>query len=352
MADVRLEDRYEVIARAGIGVCGEVYKGRDKQSGDVVALKKIKPQHAEGGFPMNSMREIRLLRAVQHENIISLRHIATDRDRGVYLVFDYCEYDLQALLSYRPFTNLQVQCYSRQIFAALEALSREQWMHRDLKPGNILVTAKNYVKLADFGLAKQCDGGPAVHTTKVITIWYRPPELLIGIGRYGTEIDIWSAGCILYEMITQRVLFQTLLDNELQEMEVIFKIHGYPEPDVYELWRQYPGFAPFVGRKEAGSGHMCGCKVFSDFLDSTLPAQSELAKDLLLKMLEYDSSKRISIGDIMLHPFVVKSNEVAIEMLPSLTIAEMHQSKESLKRGKQKKGKVPTISHIVPPEIT
>jgi serine/threonine protein kinase len=97
------------------------------------------------------------------------------------------------------------------MFLALCLLAEHQWIHRDLKPANILITPGNIVKLADFGLAKKIEGAQhAAMTSEVVTIWYRPPELLMGCQDYGPEIDIWSAGCILYEMLTRNVLFQAV----------------------------------------------------------------------------------------------------------------------------------------------
>jgi serine/threonine protein kinase len=315
-----LEDRYEFIARAAVGSCAEVFKGRDKSSGDVVAIKRMKTFHAEGGFPMHVMREVKSLRRVTHENIVHFRQVVTGRfDDGIYLVFDYCEYDLAALLIATPLTDVQVPCYMRQIFLALGALGQNGWMHRDLKPANILLTPSNVVKLADFGLAKPSDDPRTMHrhTNDVITIWYRPPELLMGVKSYGPEVDIWSAGCVFYEMLTRRVLFQATMNSPAQEIDVIFRIHGFPGPEVWKAWEHCPD-APVYRRQRSATNI-----TFADFLDRTLPPSSEEAKDLLVRMLEYDASKRIAVQDILQHPYVVR-HALLPDSLPLLTFPEQH----------------------------
>jgi serine/threonine protein kinase len=324
-----LEDRYDRVSTTSNGTCGEVFKGRDRQSGDIVAMKRIKTLHPDSGFPMNSMREIKILRDLRHPNIVHLRGVHTSRDQtSVYLVFDYCEYDLAALLIATSLTALQVRCYLRQIFLALCLLAEHQWIHRDLKPANILITPANIVKLADFGLAKKIEGAqPVGLTSEVVTIWYRPPELLMGCQDYGPEIDIWSAGCILYEMLTRNVLFQSVSNEAAQEIDAIFKIHGFPTPDVWQSWEHLPESAVFRRRQYETT------VIFSDFLEARLPPQSDLAKDLLIRMLEYDSRKRISPTDVLKHPYVQEnSEEIMPDRIPRLKFAEMHHQMPVIRR--------------------
>jgi serine/threonine protein kinase len=329
------------------GTCSDVFKGRCRESGELVAMKRIKVHRQDYGFPVNTIREIKSLRTLRHQNIVRLRSIVTGRDQAVYLVFDYCEYDLAALLIACSLSELQIRCYIRQIFIALRHLSDNRWMHRDLKPANILITQANVVKLADFGLAKQLDGvRPTGLTNEVITIWYRPPELLLGADSYGTEIDIWSAGCIFYEIITRTVLFPTAADNVALEIESIFTVHGFPGPDVWKVWEKFPAAASFRQRRFPGGAD------FAEYLDRHLPPRSELAKDLIIRMLEYDSAKRISIGAILAHPYIVME-AVAPEALPILTLAETHLQMPRQQQNRQPPAKRNRAKRAAPrpPEI-
>jgi serine/threonine protein kinase len=316
--DRHLEDAYEFIAQTAFGVCSDVFKGRSKETGDVVAMKRIKEYLSANavGFPVNVMREIRLLRNLAHPNIVRLRDVVIGADGAVYLVFDYCEYDLAGLLRVSALSSPQVRCYVRQILVALAFLSERGWMHRDVKPENILITPGNVVKLADFGLAKPLDAAQRL-TSDVITLWYRPPELLMGASSYGPEIDVWSAGCMFYEMITRRVLFCAPMDSAADEIESIFSIHGFPGPDVWKAWETWPDAAAFRRRTAVAKGS------FSEFLERTLPPKSDLVMDLLIRMLEYDAAKRISVHDALSHPFVA-DRPIRPENLPKLTIDEAH----------------------------
>jgi serine/threonine protein kinase len=209
-------------------------------------------------------------------------------------------------------------------------LAEHQWIHRDLKPANILITPGNVVKLADFGLAKQLDPGQrAKLTSKVLTIWYRPPELLMGCQDYGPEIDVWSAGCILYEMLTRNVLFQSMSNEAAQEIDTIFTIHGFPTREVWEASEHMPDSAAFRQPKYYATA------IFSDFLDTRLPPQSELAKDLLIRMLEYDSSKRISPSDVLSHPYIqTNSEEIMPDRIPPLKFADMHHQMPVMRKAR------------------
>lgn len=325
MSGKNLED-YDLISIIGTGTCGDVYKGRLKKTGDLVAIKKIKIHRLDFGFPMNSMREIKVLQQMkeikQQDTIIRLREIATSKttiSSEVFLVFDYCEYDLEALLRFSKLTFDQSQCYMKQIITGLSYVHRNGWIHRDLKPANIFVMRNNHIKIGDFGLARSFrESIERPFTSEVITIWYRPPELLMGCKKYGCEVDVWSIGCILYEMLTREVLFRSMSDNKMQEMEIIFSICGFPDDSIWEKWAEYPESHLFRNMKSKPGN-------LSQYLDKKLPSECAQAKDLIMKMLRYDPSSRITIQEALNHPYMSGAS-LAPESLKQLAIEEMHQN--------------------------
>lgn len=346
---INITDNYSMIEDIGGGTCGDVIKGMDNKTGNIVAMKKIKILQPEHGFPMNAIHEINFLRKISDENIIHLIAVETSRDRYVYLIFDYCEYDLQGLLSQTLLSFQQTKCYFRQILHALNVCFKHSLIHRDLKPANILITPKNVVKLCDFGLAKKVETDKSkIQTNQVITIWYRPPELLLGARHYGTEIDIWSSGCILYEMITRNVLFRSYYDNELDEISAIFRVHGMPTDEEWPNWKSLPNANLFLCNKNLiqNSSKM----TFKEYLEKTIPKEYEDAIDLLLKLLEYNPEKRISITDALNHPFILKDFKNFLpSSLPDIKLPSCHQNQIAKK--KQRKTKKDTTS-LRPQRVT
>jgi serine/threonine protein kinase len=326
--------RFDSISLIAAGGFGEVYKARDRVTHAFVALKQILwGTLGDNGFPETTIREIKLARELRHPNISSLREVFFDpQQRNVYLVLEYCEFDLAKLIQSVALSVAQVKSYMRQILTAVYICHCHRVYHRDLKPMNILVTAGNRIQLADFGLAqkippKERRGG---QTFRVITIFYRPLELLLQGRHYGEEVDVWSLGCIFYEMITGRELFRPALTDEndiqnetLQAMEIV-KICGPPEavwPEVAKL----PEYKMIRGSKEKGPG-------LDDFLTRTLPRPFLEAKPLLLKMLRIRPSERCNVRDALDDPFLLNvDGSLDPERLPKITIAEAHSKVRPVK---------------------
>lgn len=322
-------NQYDIISAIAGGTCGDVMKGRNIQTGKIVAMKKIKQLHENEGMPKSALFEIHFLRKLAesdtNSNIIRMDDVYIDSNSNVYLVLEYCDYDLQGLLSHREsLTLIQVKCYFRQLLQALKICHDNKLIHRDLKPANILLTQDNVVKLCDFGLARKL---PDIHkrpqTTKVITIWYRPPELLLGTDHYGTEIDVWSAGCILYEMITKNVLFQSTYDNEVDEITTILRVHGIPTDKEWTTWKSLPQ-ASLIANFQSMQNQIA----FEDYLKRQIRPEFAESIGLILSMLQYDPQKRISVGQALEHPFVSTNFEQFLpSKLPQITLPSCHQSK-------------------------
>lgn len=220
----RSVELFETIELVGKGTFGKVYKARLKQDlekdtqetkdhNKLYALKQILMDNEKEGFPITAMREIKILKLLSHPNIIELKEIViskpNDKNRyrgNVYLVFDYMEHDLCGLLERNIIFDIPViKFIIYSVLQGMEYLHRQNILHRDIKSSNILISNKGDVKIADFGLARQffplSSNVNRVYTNRVVTLWYRPPELLLGSNKYDTSVDMWSIGYILYYII-------------------------------------------------------------------------------------------------------------------------------------------------------
>ncbi|KAK6117328.1 hypothetical protein DH2020_048919 [Rehmannia glutinosa] len=199
----RRADSFEKIDKAS-GTYSNVYKARDTITGKIVALKKVRFDNLEPESVRFMAREILILRRLDHPNVVKLQGLATSRmSCSLYLVFDYMVHDLAGLASSPgiKFTETQVKCYMHQLLSGLEHCHNRHVLHRDIKGSNLLIDDGGVLKIADFGLASTFD--PNIRqpmTSRVVTLWYRPPELLLGATYYGVGVDLWSAGCILAEL--------------------------------------------------------------------------------------------------------------------------------------------------------
>ncbi|XP_025057171.1 cyclin-dependent kinase 7 isoform X2 [Alligator sinensis] len=197
--------RYEKLDFLGEGQFATVYKARDKSSGRIVAIKKIKLGHrseAKDGINRTALREIKLLQELSHPNIIGLLD-AFGHKSNISLVFDFMETDLEVIIKDTSIvlTPSHIKAYMLMTLQGLEYLHQHWILHRDLKPNNLLLDENGVLKLADFGLAKSFGSPNRVYTHQVVTRWYRAPELLFGARMYGVGVDMWAVGCILAELL-------------------------------------------------------------------------------------------------------------------------------------------------------
>ncbi|CAN6329560.1 unnamed protein product [Urochloa humidicola] len=263
---------FEKLEKVGQGTYSSVFKARELATGRLVALKKVRFDSVEPESVRFMAREILILRRLRgHPNVVGLEGLITSRSSSaIYLVFEYLEHDLAGLTSSPDvsFSEAQIKCYMKQLLEGLAHCHGKGVMHRDIKCANLLVSDGGELKVADFGLANfytpPSPSAPAAAplTSRVVTLWYRPPELLLGATAYEPSVDLWSAGCVFAEMHARRPVLPGR--TEVEQIHKIFKLCGSP-PETF--WRR-PGLAhaavfrpqhPYPSRlREAFSGAGAG----------------------------------------------------------------------------------------------
>ncbi|XP_071737295.1 probable serine/threonine-protein kinase At1g54610 isoform X2 [Rutidosis leptorrhynchoides] len=229
----RRADTFEKIDKIGQGTYSNVYKARDTMTGKIVALKKVRFDNLEPESVKFMAREILILRRVDHPNVVKLEGLVTSRmSCSLYLVFEYMEHDLAGLAASPTikFTEPQVKCYMHQLLSGLEHCHNSHVLHRDIKGSNLLLDNDGSLKIADFGLASFFDPNhKQPMTSRVVTLWYRPPELLLGATDYGVGVDLWSAGCILAELLAGKPIMPGRTEiGKLQQMLYKVNLPKYP----------------------------------------------------------------------------------------------------------------------------
>merc|ERR1719225_1738154 len=328
----RCIDIYDIVDKVGEGTYGEVFKSvlkseltaapeKGPHGLEQFALKKVRLENEKEGFPITAVREIKILRQLKHKNIINLREIVTDKQDAVdfrkekgsfYLVFEFMDHDLMGLLDSGlvEFTEQMNASIMRQLLDGLSYCHRRNFLHRDIKCSNILINNRGQVKLGDFGLARlyNAEDKQRPYTNKVITLWYRPPELLLGEERYGPAIDVWSCGCILGELFYKKPMFQA--NEEFQQLLVISKLCGSPCPANWPDVINLPHFNNIKQNKK--QYRRCLREQFSQLMP-------ESALELLDRMLSLDPSKRISASDALSCDWLrqVEPDKMPVPQLPT-----------------------------------
>ncbi|EAY86300.1 hypothetical protein OsI_07672 [Oryza sativa Indica Group] len=232
----RRADTFERLDKIGQGTYSNVYKARDLETGKVVALKRVRFVNMDPESVRFMAREIHVLRRLDgHPNVVRLEGIVTSRlSHSLYLVFEYMDHDLAGLAATPGlrFTEPQVKCLMAQILAGLRHCHDRGVLHRDIKGANLLIGGDGVLKIADFGLATFFDAArPQPLTSRVVTLWYRPPELLLGATEYGVAVDLWSTGCILAELLAGKPILPG--QTEIEQLHKIFKLCGSPSEEYW-----------------------------------------------------------------------------------------------------------------------
>ncbi|KXJ15893.1 Cyclin-dependent kinase 18 [Exaiptasia diaphana] len=224
-------ETYTKLDKLGEGTYATVFKGKSKLTDNLVALKEIRLEHEEGA-PCTAIREVSLLKDLKHANIVTL-HDTVHTHKALTLVFEYLEKDLKQYMdncgSIMSMHNVRIFLF--QLLRGLEYCHRRKVLHRDLKPQNLLINDRGELKLADFGLARAKSVPTKTYSNEVVTLWYRPPDVLLGSRAYSTQIDMWGVGCIFYEMATGRPLFPGYTVED--QLHLIFKVLGTPSEEIW-----------------------------------------------------------------------------------------------------------------------
>uniref|UniRef100_A0A671TXT5 Cell division protein kinase 5 n=1 Tax=Sparus aurata TaxID=8175 RepID=A0A671TXT5_SPAAU len=287
--------KYEKLEKIGEGTYGTVFKAKNRETHEIVALKRVRLDDDDEGVPSSALREICLLKELKHKNIVRL-HDVLHSDKKLTLVFEYCDQDLKkyfdsstvrCFLSKPLLSHLQSFMY--QLLKGLAFCHSRNVLHRDLKPQNLLINRNGELKLADFGLARAFGIPVRCYSAEVVTLWYRPPDVLFGAKLYSTSIDMWSAGCIFAELANAgRPLFPgndvlILGTNELcSDRTIDLQWQTMTKLPDYKPYPMYPATTSLV---------------------NVVPKLSSTGRDLLQNLLKCNPVQRISAEEALQHPY-------------------------------------------------
>ncbi|KAJ7095422.1 Pkinase-domain-containing protein [Mycena belliarum] len=319
---------YHIVSQVGEGTFGKVYKAQNTVTKLHVALKRIRMESEKEGFPVTAMREIKLLQSLRHENVIRLYEMMVSNG-AVYMVFEYMDHDLTGILSQTQFgfTDAHLKSLSHQMLAGLAYLHHKGVIHRDIKGSNILINNRGELKLADFGLARFYQKRRRTdYTNRVITLWYRPPELLFGATIYGPEVDMWSAGCIMLELFTKRPVFQG--NDEIHQLETIYRVIGTPTAERWGDVTNLPWYELVKPREEMPN----------HFREMFRKWMSPAALDLAELLLCYDPDARATAVQAMEAPYFTQEEPPAVAPVGLAAVhGEWHELETKRERAKKRR---------------
>lgn len=277
----------------GEGTYGAVYRAFCNLTQKTVAVKRVKMEHEEEGVPSTAIREVAVLKVVDHPNIVKLLDVSCSPGR-LHLVFEFVDVNLKQHMKRHGMhlTPRAVRSFQRQLMAGIDYCHARRIIHRDLKPQNILIDGEDALKIADFGMARAFCVPVPKYTHEVVTTWYRSPEILFGCEEYSLGVDVWSAGCILGEMATGAALFHG--DSEIDTIFQIFRKLGTPTTAEWPGLSELPDFKVTFPKWRR--------RPWTD-IRNTAAQLGPVGTRLLDEMLRYDPKHRILAKQCLLHEY-------------------------------------------------
>ena len=291
-----MSSKYTKIMTLGKGAYGYVSKATDEQ-GNFYAMKEFslreEKEAKNDGIPPTAIREVYLLKELNHINIERLIDVLHS-PKYFTLVFEFIDTDLKKIIDKlkeknEKLSSGEIKSYLYQLLKGVSCMHKHKIIHRDLKPGNLLITKDNILKIADFGLARGYALPIRNFTNNVVTLFYRPPDVLLGSTDYTTNIDMWSIGCIFAEMVLLNPLFKT---TEINMLNLIFHYLGTPTEETYPKLEFLPSWDSDEFKLRKGIG-----------LRDKMKDLDDVGFDLLMKFLQVDPDKRISADEALEHPY-------------------------------------------------
>ncbi|XP_034998919.1 serine/threonine-protein kinase MAK isoform X8 [Hippoglossus stenolepis] len=282
-------NRYTTLRQLGDGTYGSVLMGRSNESGELVAIKRMKRKFYSWEECMN-LREVKSLKKLNHANVVKLKEVIRENDH-LYFVFEYMKENLYQLMKDRKklFPESAIRNISFQILQGLSFIHKHGFFHRDMKPENLLCMGPELVKIADFGLAREIRSKPP-YTDYVSTRWYRAPEVLLRSSTYSSPIDLWAVGCIMAELYTLRPLFPG--NSEVDEIFKICQVLG----TVKKMdWSE--------GYQLASAMNFRFPQCVPTHLKTLIPNASNEAIALMRDMLQWDPKKRPTAVQALRYPY-------------------------------------------------
>ena len=302
-----LPSKYEIIDPVGQGAYGVVVAAKDnsipadEENSNLVAIKKIEKAFEHKVFTLRTLRELKIMRLLNHDNIMSVKTILKPKSleefTELYVVSELMETDLaQIIKSNQVLSDEHIQFFLYQILRGLKYSHSCGILHRDLKPRNLLVNSNCDLKICDFGLARAnidtLMTPSASLTDYIATRWYRAPEVILSLRQYTASIDVWSVGCILAELIRRKALLPA--QTEQEQMMMITNLIGKPDAALIETIEDADN-RTFMKQLPAAKG-----KDFNELFKGANPQ----AIDLIKKMLTFDPEKRITVEQALAHPYL------------------------------------------------
>ncbi|XP_038632477.1 MAPK/MAK/MRK overlapping kinase-like isoform X4 [Scyliorhinus canicula] len=284
------KQEYRLVAKIGEGTFSEVWKAQSLKDGTYYACKKMK-QHIESIEQVNNLREIQAMRRLSlHPNILQLHEVAYDKRSGsLALICELMDMNIYELIRGRrnPLPEGKIKSYMYQLCKSLDYMHRNGIFHRDVKPENILIK-QNLLKLADFGSCRSVFSKQP-YTEYISTRWYRAPECLLTDGYYSFKMDIWSTGCVFYEITSLQPLFPG--SNEVDQIAKIHEVIGTPNSETLRKFKQTRAMS-FDFPQKKGTGISC-----------LIPHPTSESISLMHAMMEYDPEERITAKRALQHPY-------------------------------------------------